>query len=333
MKKSLMTQVNMYRPSNSNDAFPKNPDSNTQETAIKWASSRSRGYSRGFRISDNEVGDYRLDVVENRFTNPKFIELEIRGQGGRAYKVELEQNGQKFIVDMREDAIIYTMKHNKIEDGIIYGDFAYIPASNMPLVSIHSSDYQNYLKSVDEQKNLEKISMRDLEVGKVYQKSEAFTSDYMKNSGYIYLGSTYSRNYDNNTGELLNTYTKYHKIFRIDITDNVETILQKLSSNLKYIEFIKSVKFVKKCDLEFSEYELSTCNVETTAIANHFKTKLGDYCRHTLNQTHNYYGRSHFASNKNIIPKAFAVDVKGTERYSENLLDLFTEVHDRRLQY
>lgn len=188
LKDSEMSKVNLYRSTTKTPAYVTNPNSPNQENAIKWATG-SKFTSRDTKDKAKEGVHYRLDTVDNIFINPKFVRLSIRGNGGRAYVVTIESNGQKFDVDMREDAIVEAMSHGKIENGIIYGTYAFLPYSNIPLVSVNSPDYKDWRKNIEKKEiNVVRQHVTDtkLEVGKTYEDKSR--------SLYIYMGNVFVYN-------------------------------------------------------------------------------------------------------------------------------------------
>ena len=128
------------------DTFPYNPESKTAPmTATNWA----KGYS----------ANLKFDSVErvNEPFNVTLVDLHVRSEGGRAYKVVDEDNRQ---FDMREDQLLEVFKMIGIQPGgKIPGQFVWgVLGSQMHLTLVGGTLYNemltqaNQLKDFKEQK-------------------------------------------------------------------------------------------------------------------------------------------------------------------------------------
>ena len=91
------------------DTFPYNPDSKTSpKTAKEWAMPKSYDYKTKQYVTGPEP------VVTERYNDPfavSIIDLDVRSQGGRAYKVIDEEN-RRF--DLREDQVLEVFRRTGV---------------------------------------------------------------------------------------------------------------------------------------------------------------------------------------------------------------------------
>ena len=101
------------------------------DTAIKWTGLKSP------KIIETE----NLPIK-----NVKIVDLDYRGNGGRAYKVILDD---LYYVDMREDVILECIHNCGIEKGgKINGEFVWAKYGNhMKLIRVGSSLHEKFIKS------------------------------------------------------------------------------------------------------------------------------------------------------------------------------------------
>ena len=107
----------------------------TLETGENWA--------KGYR-NNKKPGKIELENVP--LTDIRIIGLEIRSQGGRAYKVVIDN---KYYVDLREDVLLETMIECGIEKGAkLNGEFVWAKVgSQMKLVRVGSELHSELVKA------------------------------------------------------------------------------------------------------------------------------------------------------------------------------------------
>lgn len=132
-------------------------------------------------ISWTGLKNPRQVVVDNKpFGNVKIVGLEERGNGGRAYKVTIDD---KFYVDLREDVVLDTMLEKGIEKGgLLKGEFVWIKNGNhLKMIRFGSSVYDSYKKTTDTGVHkMTKLDAKGIVPGGIYT---------MKNGDtYLYLG-------------------------------------------------------------------------------------------------------------------------------------------------
>lgn len=172
------------------NAFPvdKNKD---QSTAITWASEKICTNSNVQNWNDRtykKVDGVKFEY-DNKFDNLVIEDLSKRGNGGRAYKVVINHDNKKFLVDFREDAIMDVIKHTGINaGGKLNGEFSFIKeGSQTNLVRIGSKMYERFL-DVQEKNNTETFKMKELIPLHIYKDK--------KDDLYLYLGKAYFPRYE-----------------------------------------------------------------------------------------------------------------------------------------
>lgn len=152
----------------------------TQEnTAKSWSENASRVYNPEKRHYEYAKPKDPL-VTENKFNSLSIIDLECRGNGGRAYKVILPVEGSNLLFDLREGPLLDMINTLGIKPGgTIEGEFEFVMnKSQLNLVRVGSSIWQE-AKRMSE---ASKVSASDYKVGAVY-------SDKSRSNFWIYLGA------------------------------------------------------------------------------------------------------------------------------------------------
>lgn len=100
------------------------------------------------------VGGYRI------------IDLEVRSEGGRAYKVVSPEG---FYVDLREDVLLDTIQEVGISaGGILNGTYLFATVGSQMKLIREGSALHNDLIRATTRRNSKKISSKDLQIGGVY---------------------------------------------------------------------------------------------------------------------------------------------------------------------
>jgi hypothetical protein len=133
------------------------------------------------------------DVKNDPVTGLRIIGLEIRGQGGRAYKV-LTQEG--YVYDMREDQLLEAMIEVGIDKGgYVNGEWVWaVVGSQMKLVRVGSTNHTQ-LVALSKKRASKKIAAKDLVVGTIYSTASGtkqvflgfVNSDYVKGKGQLWV--------------------------------------------------------------------------------------------------------------------------------------------------
>lgn len=206
-------------------------------------------------ISWSDLTNPPIDVLENTpIQNIRVASLEHRGNGGRAYKVIIND---LYYVDMREDVILDTMITCGIEKGaVLKGEYVWAKyGAQMKLVRVGSQMHVEAMKNPDPS-DMKEIKPGDIEVGGVYESKSgnklmylgAFSTYYfMQSERSGYFVSRYDRYYDQHLVK-----KRVHVFLDVMFSKNLENrdfgvIISTMSSPALYIELKTSKpKFVKQ---------------------------------------------------------------------------------------
>lgn len=158
--------------------FPVNKGSDKiMETALIWA----RGYNE-----EIDVKMFEYDNIE--FDDVTITNLEIRSEGGRAYKVLVKVDNNYFYVDLRESCLMDTIKTQGIEaGGKLKGKYIFIQeGSNMKLTLIDSKAHKEAVEN-EKKKQIKKIANSALIPGHVYQN--------LSGERALFLGTVYNKSF------------------------------------------------------------------------------------------------------------------------------------------
>ena len=131
----------------------------TIESGESWA--KYCGYSKEERKVKKEKRK------NSPIKNIQILELEYRGEGGRAYKVFIP-NGE-FYIDLREDVLMDIILNVGISPGgVLNGEYVFgVVGSQMKIMRVGSELHSEIIKS-GEEKNKKKIKNSELIVGHSY---------------------------------------------------------------------------------------------------------------------------------------------------------------------
>ena len=150
----------------------------SQTVATKWCGHTIYNYETRQREkpSGMEVIDCKNDFIKS----VRIIGLEVRSQGGRAWKCLINN---KYLVDMREDVLLDTMINSGIGPGAnLPGNYIFaMISSEMKLIRVGSLLHKKMIESTEF--NL-KSKITKLDVGGIYQNKVGI---------FLYLGQVYSR--------------------------------------------------------------------------------------------------------------------------------------------
>lgn len=154
-------------------------DSGSTESAERWGGSDA----------------IKLEGLTNSFDGIKILGLDVRGNGGRAYRVAIKVNHYNVVVDLREDILLRIIDEVGIlPKGIVNGQFSfYSNSSQIQLGFVNTEeDFEQYKSDVELIDNLQNkqlkntIKLKDLKIGYSYQivpKSKIETRRF-----YMYFG-------------------------------------------------------------------------------------------------------------------------------------------------
>ena len=175
-------------------AFPVDPNKTaTVETARSWATR----YNYNEEVNTQPI---EIEMSNEPIYEVQLVDLEIRAEGGRAYKAIVHGS---FLVDIREDVMLEAMLVKGVRQGtFIASSFIWARVgSQMKLVRVGSSLHAD-IKAAHERRQQPKISSKQLKAGKIYNSQRGKT---------LFLGfvKTASLNVSDKYRKQLFTNTKY----------------------------------------------------------------------------------------------------------------------------
>jgi hypothetical protein len=185
------------------NTFPYNPDSKTApKTARRWAKNYIENYTPKIIVQDNKP--FKVCIVD----------LDVRSEGGRAYKV-IDEAGRMF--DLREDQFVEVLIHGGVEKGgQINGEFVWGQQfSSVRLVYVGGEQYNEMVKGLEERKNKKPkvktkktgITKSQLELGGVYTRKV-----FDCNEITLYLGAFYLKTNPKEVFHMLKNVTPRNRL-------------------------------------------------------------------------------------------------------------------------
>jgi len=172
---------------------------NTMKTAETWATRRTH-YSNAKKA----IGLTKDEKDNKPIKNLRLIRLDIRSEGGRAYKVVIDG---KYYADLREDVLVDVLLREKVDNGILSGEYIWARhGTQMKLVRVGSDLHSALIASTNRDK-LGKISNDKFEVGGVYATKRGDTAVFL---GYVSTTRIY---FDENSQTVKNTKIRKGMLF------------------------------------------------------------------------------------------------------------------------
>lgn len=228
----------------------------TIATGMSWASSRCTKWNPTTRQSE-VIGQVQKLKKENQpISGIKVIGLEVRGEGGRAYKVVTPDG---FYFDLREDVLLDTMLTKGVQPGgILAGEYQWARVgTEMKLVRVDSQLYHALLEA-GERSILASIPKSKFEVGRIYESKQGERGIFL---GYITTES-WKLDWPNGTSSLRNTYMK---------TDDKPTlVVKKLNRHMLWFDVSHWTLKDKKIDPTPQLFKKALANPE---FSYHFKLR------------------------------------------------------------
>lgn len=183
----IPNKINLYCRENKLDgayeAYPVDPDS-SQDNAKNWATENPYHLRVKGLINKKPL----LFTIDNSELENIFItSLEKRGNGGRAYKVILQHNGENFLIDLREDTLMDVINNTGIEaGGKLNGSFCFVKKGSQLNLAREGSEFYKFALATDERNKRapKKIPNKDLKPGYIYESADGKTKKVFL--GFIY---------------------------------------------------------------------------------------------------------------------------------------------------
>lgn len=184
------------KPYKEKGVYPAYPvDSSVKHDGAKcWAAGR-------YSWRDSYEDPLHFEWDNSGFDNVTIESLDIRGEGGRAYQVIVERDGNRFKVDLREPTLMEVILTKGIQaGGRLNGSFCFAKEGSQTKLILEGSDTHKAALAEREKRQTysKKISNKDLKPGYLYQS--------ISGKRGIYLGNVHTYGYDENTGKLTKPY-------------------------------------------------------------------------------------------------------------------------------
>lgn len=178
---------------------------------------------------------YRYVEVENKgFSDVVLTDLDVRGNGGRAYKVIVTIDGLEHEVDLREDVMMAVLLTRGVEvGGRLNGTYCFVRrGSEIRLALEGSEDHVSAIAAYEREKNGRKLKKRELVAGNVY-------CGTLRNK-YLYVGEVYVGSKMTDAGNPKKTmmFTPY-----FDSCEDEYSDVSKMATN--WYEFKNSISFTE----------------------------------------------------------------------------------------
>jgi hypothetical protein len=229
-------------------AFPIDPDNeNGIIRAKQWAKDQNKQWDFSKKEWVETICDVSTDTFDNLpIKNIKLVCLESRGEGGRAYKVIIDD---KYYVDMREDVMVdVILQEGVAPGGILGGSFIWAKLGHQLRLVRVGSELHKQLEDSNFKKTLPKICKTDLEIGGVYKTRKGDRGVFI---GYV---NTISYSDPNNFSFSKKTIKKAMLFYMPRHDENLNNVLSpdsnetyrfKICNSHTYIEKIGSLKIDK----------------------------------------------------------------------------------------
>jgi len=198
---------------------------NKIKVAATWPVETGKDLDKAIQWAGGEKVAKQVVVDNDPIDNIKVIGLDIRGNGGRAYKVVVDD---LYYVDMREDVILDVMFETGIQPGgKLNGTFIWVKyGAQLKLVRVGSELHKEFVIENERYESFVEIKPKDVEVGGLYE---------MKSGKiYLYLGKMNYYSYYQNT--------KYGGYFSKDEYTNKHIVKEKSHVFLEMVSYEKPEK-------------------------------------------------------------------------------------------
>jgi hypothetical protein len=228
----------------------------TINTGMSWAKNRCTRWNSVTNKAEM-IGTVQKVNLENKpISNIRVIGLEIRGQGGRAYKV-ITPDG--FYFDLREDVLLDTMLTKGIlPGGFLSGEYLWgRVGTEMKLIRVGSELYTALLEA-GERTVLSYIPKNKLEVGAIYESKQGERGIFL---GYITTES-WRLEWPNGQSALGHYYLKTNQ--------KPKLVAKKLNRHMLWFDVSHWLLKNKKTDPTVSLFQKA---MSETGLSHHFKLR------------------------------------------------------------
>lgn len=220
-------------------------DEKTLERAEKWARDKCVVYDPATNKLIPDGTKVEIVTVENDpIRNVKVLSLEGRGNGGRAYKIVVDD---KYYVDMREDVMMDVMLQVGIEPGgSLNGVFIWAKLGNQLRLVRIGSELHKLLEESNKKKELPKLKKNDFEIGGIYQSRKGDKGIFL---GYV--NTIAFKNDDTSTDHFAFLHTKIKKVMLFfEPYHHSDTAKELATSEMKnsqwFFKIMKTTNYIEK---------------------------------------------------------------------------------------
>jgi hypothetical protein len=253
------------------------------KVAATWPIETGKALDKAIEWAGGEKVAKQVIVDNSPIDNIKVIGLDIRGNGGRAYKVVIDD---LYYVDMREDVILDVMFETGIQaGGKLNGTFIWVKyGSQLKLVRVGSELHKEFVEKNERYESFVEIKPKDVEVGGLYEMKSGKIYLYLgkmsayhyyqseKRGGYFSDDKYYNKHIVKEKSHVFLEALAYHKPEKVK---SIKAFLDKRRDNLRYyLDFKTSIpKFVKKIKQveENVDIEAVATMIREISISNDYK--------------------------------------------------------------
>jgi hypothetical protein len=246
--------------------FPVDSEAKSHDTAKSWANEGRRRWDSEKReyvyegLNESKVFEY-----ENKgFDHVTIIDLYHRGNGGRAYQIILEVDGNKFRMDLREDTLLEVIEQTGIQaGGRLNGTFCFAKeVSQTNLILEGTKRHKELVEYASKKKEFSKpLKRSELKVGHKYSTVSGDTE--------IFLGFVY-------TAEVKNPDRYSSTVAGIQVGDKPYKAMLFCRNNEEILDYLRTGEI--KYKVEQKEDRDTKEKWEERTVDTHF------YCETTKNQ-------------------------------------------------
>ncbi len=226
----------------------------TLATAVHWAESARSFYDRDLKRNVKKADPVVQEVRKNDpQKNLRVAALDVRGNGGRAYKIVGPDN---YYYDLREDVMLDTMIQSGIrKGGFLDGEFiwAKLPGG-MKLIRVGSKLHERLIECTGRSKQ-KRIGAKELIPGGIYADKKGYKHayvgrvncsdyDYHSDGGYGYYNS--NPKFELYKRDIQNAYLFVHvddrdESFQASFEKHLTSSWAKITSSHQYIEMVDQI--------------------------------------------------------------------------------------------
>jgi hypothetical protein len=243
-------------------------------SAKSWAENQKRQYDTKTNIHSVSNDLVMVDTFDNNeIDNVRIVDLESRGNGGRAYKAIIND---KYYVDVRENVILDCIQNTSIIDQKLSGKFKWVSSKSMNLLRVGSNDYKDMVDA-DRRRNMKCLKIKDLKPHTIYANKKGIKTLFIDFVDSIIYSAPYN---DPNPKISQINANKHMLIQSLYFANNFNINFDDIKLNNNSIDFVE---------------EVETITLDDNLIKNikeYYENLLEKYILDYSKQTPIYWGRA-----------------------------------------